>query len=363
MDSLTHLTAGVITPLAFRRAPRSAWLIVFGIVCAQLPDIDIIAGSSARAMLVIHRGITHSLLVLLAVSVFLALFFRRVKPSEFCLSPSRPESFDRPCQGWSFTSLWLCALLGLSLHVYLDCMTTFGTRILLPFSNYRVSMPAMFIVEPLFTLPLLISAFFLLKWLNRPELLARQIKLARLSLVFIIVYPLVTLGLAKGLENGLNKNYAGPGTEFERVRVTPEPGSPFIWRAVAENSGYYRIGAFYAWDPAPVFGRAYAKPDPALWAALQRAEPILEEHARFVTFAVQSEKALPDGGREITYADLRYVSALENLFRMLGRDDGMFIMQVRLDAQNRFTAWRYLSRGNDALTQPWVGYPEPLAIF
>jgi hypothetical protein len=46
MDSLTHLVAGALTPLAFRGAPKRAAVVAFGICAGELPDMDVFFGAS-----------------------------------------------------------------------------------------------------------------------------------------------------------------------------------------------------------------------------------------------------------------------------------------------------------------------------
>ena len=84
MDSLTHLVAGALTPLAFPGAPKRAAVLGFGIAVGELPDMDIFFGSTPEALLVLHRGFTHALvwqplLVLLAVIPF--YLWLRCKPA------------------------------------------------------------------------------------------------------------------------------------------------------------------------------------------------------------------------------------------------------------------------------------------
>ena len=105
MDSLTHLVAGALTPLAFPGAPKRAAVLGFGIAVGELPDMDIFFGSTPEALLVLHRGFTHALvwqplLVLLAVIPFyLWLRCKPAVPGALSLSvlagqeaPPRPDS-------------------------------------------------------------------------------------------------------------------------------------------------------------------------------------------------------------------------------------------------------------------------------
>ncbi|HHS95059.1 MAG TPA: metal-dependent hydrolase, partial [Phaeodactylibacter sp.] len=52
---------------------------------------------------------------------------------------------------WYWLFLWAIVT-----HPILDCFTTYGTQILLPFSDYRVAFNVVSVVDPLYTLPFLI---------------------------------------------------------------------------------------------------------------------------------------------------------------------------------------------------------------
>ena len=184
MDSLTHLVAGALTPLAFPGAPRRAALLGFGIAAGELPDIDIFFGSTPEALMVVHRGITHALVwqPLLALLVVLP-FYLWMRCGAANSAPNAGSARDGRNPGSSLAgddarphptagrfglgSLCLAALFALYTHIYLDCMTTFGTQIFLPFSATRVGFPAMFIVDLLLTLPAL--GLMIYAWRLPPE--------------------------------------------------------------------------------------------------------------------------------------------------------------------------------------------------
>ncbi len=376
MDSLTHLTAGVITPFVFKRYPRSWALVIFGVICAQLPDIDAIAGQSAYTMFFVHRGYTHSLPFVLAAALLLGfaanLYFRR-KPA-FPLSGPLPGPLSgEGGKHWGFASLFACALFTLLFgHLYLDCMTTFGTRIFLPFSNYRVALPAMFIVDPLFTIPLVIAAVFIIKGLGKPEKRRQQTMIARIAVGWLLLYPLCMLGVAFYGEDRANKALAGQTDGLGqplKAHVLTELFSPFVWKIVEERGDSYCLARYDLFSPASnlpgdkIGGeKIWPKPEPKLWHALRRVEPLFEGHAAFGAYTIESREDQADGGQIVTYAEMRYFTVQESLFRQFDRDDGLFMMQARLDAQNRLVASRYLARGKDAQSAPWQVYPAPIDL-
>lgn len=58
---------------------------------------------------------------------------------------------------------WLVLIQsGLFIHIIIDAFTAYGTGWFEPFSHYRVSFNTLFILDPLFSLPMIISAVVLI---------------------------------------------------------------------------------------------------------------------------------------------------------------------------------------------------------
>ncbi len=350
MDTLTHFAAGALTPMAFRKAPRCAALVAFGVLCGEFPDVDIIAGTAPKALLLAHRGITHALFSLPLLALCAVLLFY---PFLSAGMDAQKRLHAPPPEPWSIIQAFGAACLTILTHLYLDCVTTFGTRIFLPFSHYRVALPGLFIIDLLFTGVLMVLLFKVLRGLTDPARLERQVRLARIALLWILCYPLACLGIGQVSDAYLNARYAGG---VAHIRLMPDPFAPFIWKAVAEKgAATYAIDAFYPLAPLRDmdFARTFERADPTLWAKLQKEIPIFADYATFVTFPAQRRVPLPDGGQEYRFFDLRYTWAMEDLAKKFGRGDGNFIMEARVDKDGRIAAWRYLSRGRDEGV-PWI---------
>jgi inner membrane protein len=139
LDSLTQaaLGAAVGTAVLGRRAgPRAA---LWGAVCGTLPDLDVLwsHGDPVRDF-TFHRAETHALFWLTVVSPLLGWLLARL---------------NRDRQAWVRWSL--LAWLALVTHALLDAFTVYGTQLLLPFSDYPVGLGSVFIIDPLYTVPLL----------------------------------------------------------------------------------------------------------------------------------------------------------------------------------------------------------------
>lgn len=143
MDPLSQGALGAAATLSIwgndKRLPKAVvgWL---GALSAMAPDLDVLIRSSRDSLLAIeyHRHFTHSLsFVPVGASIaLLPWLFRRDIRSELKLA-------------------FLISFVGYLTHAPLDCATTYGTQYFWPFSDYRVSLSWVSVVDPLYTLPLL----------------------------------------------------------------------------------------------------------------------------------------------------------------------------------------------------------------
>ncbi|MCK7614778.1 metal-dependent hydrolase [Roseibium sediminicola] len=141
MDSLTQFVLGAAVSTALlgnKIGPRKAALI--GGALGTMPDLDVfIPFDDPVDSFVYHRGWTHSVLV------------------HALATPILGEGLVRLFKGlrehrWR---VWAAVFLCLSTHAAIDAMTVYGTRILWPLYPDPVGVGSVFIIDPLYTLPLL----------------------------------------------------------------------------------------------------------------------------------------------------------------------------------------------------------------
>jgi inner membrane protein len=152
MDLLTQgLVGGVMAQSLATKAEKKIATLV-GVVAGLLADADILIRSSSDPLLTIeyHRHFTHSL-VFIPVGAAIAMlllwpFLRRH------LSARR---------------LYLFSLAGYSMSGVLDAFTSYGTHLFWPFSDERVALNIISIVDPVFTLILLVTLLTGLRLGNR----------------------------------------------------------------------------------------------------------------------------------------------------------------------------------------------------
>src|SRR5690606_5994513 len=148
MDPLTHSALGATIAMAVAPANHRRAAALVGAIAGLLPDADVLIGSESDPLLAIeyHRHFTHAwifqpVVALIAVGIALALL--RIG--------SRKQSFGR---------LYVSALAAAFSHPFCDGWTSYGTRLLWPFSDRRISWDWVSVIDPLITLPLVTAVAF-----------------------------------------------------------------------------------------------------------------------------------------------------------------------------------------------------------
>jgi inner membrane protein len=168
MDPLSQGVLGAAAPQSM--APREHLGIagLLGFLAGMAPDLDVFIRSSNDPLLFLefHRQFTHSLLFIPLGGLLCGLLLHQVFGRRRGLTRAR--------------SIAYCTL-GYATHALLDACTTYGTQLLWPFSNTRYAWNTVSVIDPLFTLPVLL--------LTGISVLRRNPVLARLGLAWALIYP------------------------------------------------------------------------------------------------------------------------------------------------------------------------------
>jgi len=224
MDSLTQLTLGAAVgeAVAGRQFGRRAML--WGAVCGTFPDLDVFIplGDAVRDF-TYHRSFSHSLFVLaLLTPLFVWLILK--------LHPGTRDHRTR----WA----WLVGLVFLT-HVLLDCFTVYGTQIFWPFVTTPVGWSTVFIIDPLYTLPLMIGLLAILVWRGNPE---KARRLNRAGLMLSTLYLGWTVAAKLEVERVARDQLAGMGLSDAPLLSTPAPFNSLLWRYVVMTDDGYLEG-------------------------------------------------------------------------------------------------------------------------
>ena len=230
MDSITQITLGAAVgeAVAGREAGKKAplWGAFFG----TLPDLDVLANfflTEPQALL-FHRGPSHSLL------------FAAVAAPLFALLLSRIHAKGPSLRKWAI--LVLAVLLT---HIGLDCLTSYGTQIFWPFTRTPVILGTIFIIDPLYTIPLAVGLLISLRWSPGAE---RRRLANYLGLAVSSAYLAFT---------GINKVYVSSVFDealsaqervVERVFTKPTALNNLLWMGIGETDDGFLIGYYSILD-------------------------------------------------------------------------------------------------------------------
>jgi len=221
MDPLSQGALGAVAATSFASSKQIRLAAVLGWAGGMLADADIFIRSSSDPLLNIeyHRHFTHSLIFipiggLVCASVFW-LFLRKRN---------------------SFLKLWRFSTIGYATAGLLDACTSYGTQLLWPFSNARISWNIISIIDPVFTLAILAALVF--GFANRKEWFARA------GLVFALAYLLLGVSQnqrANDAANSLAESRGHAGAT--RFTAKPSLGNLLLWRSIYEFEGRFYIDA------------------------------------------------------------------------------------------------------------------------
>jgi inner membrane protein len=280
MDSLTHGLLGLAVG-ALRRSERDrAAVLVACVLAAELPDLDYLwpSDNSVLHSLNAHRGLTHALVaapvVALAAALLTKLVFR--------------EARGRTLFAW-------CVPAVLFAHLLADAWTGWGTRLALPFSEARVTLDWMMVVDPLFTLPLLVGAL----WGVRKRALVRRALLTGAAVACL--YLATRVAIRAGLTARVEASYPSA----ESVQVFPSWLGPTHWRYVAVSRDRYWVGSVSVFE-APREEAVHARPPIDALSALARSSDTVREALAWARFPVVREAPREPSGARVSIADLRY---------------------------------------------------------
>lgn len=235
MDPLTHIVAGAtIGELVLGKKIGNKALIL-GAIAGDFPDIDVILTTYLHDDLqeiIIHRSYTHALLTdfVMAGVMGLITYFSFRKKVEF--------------KSW----YWFWAL-GMLSHSLLDSFTTYGTQLLLPFSNYRVGFNNLSIIDPLYTLPFLALLIIALRFKrDHPK---RKTWLMR-ALYLSTAYLCLTFGAKYYVHQKFTQELEDQHIPYTTLSTSPTILNNILWAGIAYNDTTLLVGEYAILQKHPV---------------------------------------------------------------------------------------------------------------
>ena len=281
MDSLTQIALGAAVGVATMGRRTALWKsALWGAVAGTLPDLDVLIdqGDAIRNM-VLHRAETH------------APFWLTLFSLPFAAGVARLH------RQWALWRRWWLALwLALVTHPLLDAMTVYGTQLALPFTDHPFGVGSVFIIDPLYTLPLLVGTVWALASRDSGRGLAANVTGLALSTAYLAWGAVAQ----QHVERVALASLAAEGIAAERVLVVATPFNTLLWRVVAIAGDSYHEGFYSLLDASPQIGFDRFARGNALAAEVQAIDGV-----RRIRDFSKGFYALRQNGSRVVISDLR----------------------------------------------------------
>ena len=220
MDPLSQGAVGAAFAQSSANKKNIFKIGVIGFLAGLAPDLDILIKSSTDPILFLeyHRQFTHSLFFIpfgsLVVALMLFPFFK---------------------SSMSIKTVYYASLLGYATHGLLDTCTSYGTQLFWPFSNERVTWNNISIVDPLFTIPVLILVVIAIK--------TKKKIFSFFSIGWIIFY--LSLGFIQYERALLAAVELAQvrGHSPERLTLKPSFGNLILWKSIYQHKETFYVDA------------------------------------------------------------------------------------------------------------------------
>ena len=238
MDVLSQAVLGASFSQSFAKdKSKQLTAMLIGALAGMAPDLDILIYSTDDPLLFLefHRQFTHSLFFIPFGALLCSFIFYPFVKNKL-----------------SFSQIYLFSFLGFSTHGLLDACTSYGTQLFWPFSNSRIAWDIVSIIDPLFTIPILIGIIFSIYKSN--HLYARA--------VFIYAVVFLCLGFVQKYraENTLYELTQQRGHQAERINVKPSFANRHVWKMIYEDNGRYYVDAVkLLWNKEVITGSSIEK--------------------------------------------------------------------------------------------------------
>jgi len=322
MDSITQAALGATVAYAVTGKELGRKSLLIGATLGTLPDLDVLFPyEDAIDSFTYHRSWSHSYLVLTLLTPIVSFLLYRGIPRSWVSIPSlvTHKKF--------LLMVWLCFIT----HIMLDGFTVYGTQVWWPLPVDPVAIGSIFIIDPTFTLPLLVAIVYTVSKLrsgtDRSTGTRRQYSNAcRIALMVSVAYLIATVFIQARVES-VARTQLQASYDSDALVALPTPGG-ILWRVIARKDDTYLEG-FYS--------------------LLKRSRPI-----SFESFNIQEELLSP-------VADNRTIKRIKWFtggFYNVSEEDGFLIvsdLRMGIEAQYVFrfkVARRDAESGDVAMVNP-----------
>lgn len=302
MDSITQIVLGAACGEAVLGKKVGNRAMLWGAAGGTIPDLDVLANlfTDEISALAFHRGFMHSLLFAVIAPPFLGWLVHRLYETElyrkkgyktyvmvgslvlylllatvvnlipyllngspnvitllitlglgFLLTRRLIKNYyqgeladiNASWRDWGWLFFW-----AIFTHPLLDCFTNYGTQIFQPFSDYRVAFNTISIVDPIYTVPFLLSLIVVsrLRWDSVSRRLWNWAGIA-----WSCGYLLFTVFTKQRINTVFEQSLKAQGITAQRYLTYPTIFNNVLWYGVAEGDTAYYYGLYSVLDAKP----------------------------------------------------------------------------------------------------------------
>ncbi len=218
MDSISQAALGAAigeATLGKHIGNKGAFL---GAIVATIPDLDVALYLvyDKFEMLSLHRGFSHSIVFSVIGAFLFAYALKHIKWTKTI----------------SYSHIWIFTWLALFTHMVLDAFTSYGTQLLLPFSNARIGLDSVNVVDPVYTIPLLIGLICtLFIFRNKPN----KRKYNFVGIAVSTLYLLMTLGIKSHVNDHFKTELSEQNISYNALLTIPVGIANINWYGVAKS--------------------------------------------------------------------------------------------------------------------------------
>ena len=249
MDSVTQITLGSAVGVAVMGRKVPVWkAALWGAVAGTTPDLDVVVDFGDGILnMTRHRAESH------------AIFFLTLLAPVFAAVATWLSADRRLFKRW-LLAFWLIFMT----HIGVDYLTVYGTQILQPFTDRAFGLGSIFIIDPLYTLPLFFGLVACL--ISRSH---KRWRWNTIGLSLSSLYLVWGIGVQQHVQNVAQASLPEGVSQEAPLLATPSALNSILWRVVVVEPDHYHEGWYSLFDEEPV----------VYWTKHDRRSDLYQAHA------------------------------------------------------------------------------------
>lgn len=222
MDPISQAILGTTISQRISKQKQIIIASIIGTLSAMSPDLDIFIRSSEDPLLFLeyHRQFTHSLLFIPFGGLICGCFFYYTFTKNYYLT---------------FKETYLYCTAGYATHGILDSFTSYGTQLLWPFTNYRSSLDLISIIDPIFTIPIIILCLF--------GVIKKDKKYSLLAISWIVVYLTISYIQQYRAEIIIRDIAEKRNHIIKNIVAKPSFANIIVWKVIYTTNSHFHVDA------------------------------------------------------------------------------------------------------------------------